>query len=37
MHKSLDEFEFHQIPPLTAELVAFEHLKSIAYSGFFGH
>ena len=31
MYKSLDEFEFHQIPPPTTELAALEHLKNILY------
>ena len=35
MHKSLDEFELSQIPPLTMELAALESLKNQRHHFFF--
>ena len=32
--KSIDDFEFCQIPSLTTELAALEHLKTILSPGF---
>ena len=36
-HKSLDKLEFGQIPSLTKELNAHDHLKNIVLTGFFLH